>query len=44
MTPPLTGKRILVTRPRAQSADLCDRLAALGAEPIVFPTIEIAPQ
>jgi len=43
MTPPLTGKRILVTRPRAQSADLCDRLAALGAEPIVFPTIEIAP-
>lgn len=43
MTSPLTGKRILVTRPRAQSADLCDRLAALGAEPIVFPTIEIAP-
>jgi len=39
----LTGKRILVTRPRAQAADLCDRLAALGAEPILFPTIEIAP-
>jgi len=40
---PLTGKRILVTRPRAQAAALCDKLAALGAEPIVFPTIDIAP-
>ena len=40
---PLAGKRILVTRPRAQAAELCDRLAAQGATPIVFPTIEIAP-
>jgi uroporphyrinogen III methyltransferase/synthase len=40
---PLTGKRILVTRPRAQAADLCDRLSALGAIPVQFPTIEIAP-
>lgn len=40
----LAGKRILVTRPRAQAADLCDKLAALGAIPIQFPTIEIAPQ
>lgn len=40
---PLAGKRILVTRPRAPAADLCDRLAALGAFPIIFPTIEIAP-
>jgi uroporphyrinogen-III synthase len=40
---PLSGKRILVTRPRAQAADLCHKLAALGAEPIQFPTIEIAP-
>ncbi len=39
----LAGKRILVTRPRAQAAELCDKLAALGATPIVFPTIEIAP-
>jgi uroporphyrinogen III methyltransferase/synthase len=40
---PLAGKRILVTRPRAQAADLCEKLAALGAIPIQFPTIEIAP-
>ena len=40
---PLENKRILITRPRAQAADLCDKLAALGATPIVFPTIEIAP-
>jgi uroporphyrinogen-III synthase len=40
---PLTGKRILVTRPRPQAAELCDKLAALGAQPILFPTIEIAP-
>lgn len=40
---PLCGKRILVTRPRAQAGKLCQRLAALGAQPIRFPTIEIAP-
>ncbi|HSD83041.1 MAG TPA: uroporphyrinogen-III synthase, partial [Anaerolineae bacterium] len=40
---PLTGKRILVTRPRTQAAELCDKLAARGAHPIVLPTIEIAP-
>lgn len=40
---PLTGKRILVTRPREQAAELCSKLAALGAEPILFPTIQIAP-
>lgn len=39
----LTGKRILVTRPRAQAADLCDKLSAVGAQPIIFPTIEISP-
>ncbi|MHB0988106.1 MAG: uroporphyrinogen-III synthase [Bellilinea sp.] len=38
----LTGKRVLVTRPRAQAAALIDRLTALGAEPVVFPTIEIS--
>ncbi|HLE28556.1 MAG TPA: uroporphyrinogen-III synthase [Anaerolineales bacterium] len=40
---PLLGKRILVTRPRAQAAELCDQLGALGAQPVLFPTIEIAP-
>lgn len=39
----LAGKRVLVTRPRAQAAGLCDKLAAHGAEPILFPTIAIAP-
>lgn len=39
----LAGLRILVTRSRAQSNDLCDKLASLGAQPILFPTIEIAP-
>src|SRR5688572_24611983 len=40
---PLTGRRILVTRPRAQAGVLCDKLAGLGAAPILFPTIEIGP-
>ena len=39
----LTGKRILVTRPRAQASALIELLASLGAQPVVFPTIEIAP-
>jgi uroporphyrinogen III methyltransferase/synthase len=39
----LYGKRILITRPRAQASEWCQRLAAFGAQPIVFPMIEIAP-
>ncbi len=39
----LADKRIVITRPRAQAAALCNKLAALGAKPILFPTIEIAP-
>ena len=39
---PLTGKRILVTRPRSQAADFVDQLAALGAVPVIFPTIMLA--
>ncbi len=40
---PLSGKRILVTRPRAQSAGFIDQLTGLGAVPVIFPTIVIAP-
>ncbi|MBM4457172.1 MAG: uroporphyrinogen-III synthase [Chloroflexi bacterium] len=39
----LAGWRIVVTRPEHQAAELCERLAALGAEPIPFPVIAIAP-
>lgn len=40
---PLQGKRILVTRASAQAAALSERLSALGAIPVVFPVIRIAP-
>ncbi len=40
---PLQGKRILVTRTREQAGMLSTRLQALGALPIEFPTIRIAP-
>lgn len=38
---PLFGRRIVVTRPRAQAADFIERLEAAGAEVIPCPTIEI---
>ena len=40
---PLFGRRIAVTRPREDAADLSDRLAALGAEPVEAPMIRMAP-
>lgn len=40
---PLAGKRILVTRPRAQAPALSARLAALGAEALEAPAIRIVP-
>lgn len=40
---PLFGRRIVVTRPRQQSAALAQRLEELGAEVVVFPSIEIVP-
>jgi uroporphyrinogen III methyltransferase/synthase len=43
MASSLAGKRIVITRPRAQAATLADKLAALGAEPITLPMIEITP-
>jgi uroporphyrinogen III methyltransferase/synthase len=40
---PLFGRRIIVTRPRAQAAGFIDALAAAGADVIPCPTIEIVP-
>ncbi len=40
---PLQGKRILVTRTREQASALNERLRALGAIPVEFPTIQIVP-
>jgi uroporphyrinogen-III synthase len=41
--PPLTNKRILITRASHQASDLAAQLEALGATPILIPTIEIIP-
>jgi uroporphyrinogen III methyltransferase/synthase len=40
---PLFGKRILLTRARGDADDLAAKLWEVGAEPIVAPTIAIAP-
>lgn len=40
---PLFGKRILVTRPRDQAAELVQRLESMGAEAIEAPMIRIVP-
>ncbi len=42
-TRPLFGRRIVVTRARAQASDMRRRLEELGAEVIQFPTIRIQP-
>jgi uroporphyrinogen III methyltransferase/synthase len=42
-TRPLFGRKILVTRARDQASEFSDLLAQNGAEPIEFPTIEVAP-
>ena len=42
-TSPLFGKRVLVTRPAQHVDDFSARLWELGAEPIIAPTIAIAP-
>lgn len=40
---PLAGRRVVITRARTQAAGLAEKLSALGAEVIEFPTIEIRP-
>jgi uroporphyrinogen III methyltransferase/synthase len=40
---PLFGKRIVVTRARAQASDLIQLLSELGAECLEFPTIKVEP-
>jgi len=42
-TRPLFGRRIVVTRSRAQASDLAEQLEALGAEVIEMPAITIEP-
>ncbi len=39
---PLFGRRVVVTRARAQASNLVEKLQALGAETVELPTIEIA--
>ena len=39
---PLSGKRIVVTRPAGHSARLVDSLEALGAQVMEFPTVKIS--
>jgi uroporphyrinogen III methyltransferase/synthase len=41
---PLFGRRVVVTRARAQASGLATRLSALGAEPIELPAIRIEPR
>jgi uroporphyrinogen III methyltransferase/synthase len=41
---PLHGKRVVVTRARAQASELARRLASLGAEPVELPAIRIEPR
>ncbi|MFQ5788195.1 MAG: uroporphyrinogen-III C-methyltransferase, partial [Thermodesulfobacteriota bacterium] len=42
-TKPLFGKKVLITRARKQSNTFVELLQELGAEVMVFPTIEIVP-
>jgi uroporphyrinogen-III synthase len=38
---PLEGRHIVVTRPAGQAAHLAEALAALGAQPVLFPVLAI---
>ncbi len=39
--PALAGRRVVVTRPAGQSAHLVELIRAAGAEPVLFPALEI---
>jgi len=39
----LTGKGIVITRPRHQAESLAGLMAKMGGKPILFPTLEILP-
>ena len=43
MSQPLQGKRILVTRPVAQAANLAERIGAAGGKAVCFPLLVITP-
>jgi uroporphyrinogen-III synthase len=43
MLSPLQGKHVVVTRTREQASAMSERLRALGAVPVEFPTIRIVP-
>lgn len=43
MTLPLAGVVVVVTRPAAQAARFATLVTAAGAEPLLFPTIDIEP-
>ena len=40
---PLSGRGIVITRPRDHALALAERIRAAGGDPILFPTIEILP-
>ena len=40
---PLSGRGVVITRPREHAAGLAERVSAAGGYPILFPTIEILP-
>jgi uroporphyrinogen-III synthase len=43
MTLPLSGRTIVVTRPRAQASRLAGWIVEQGGEPVIFPLLEISP-